>query len=773
MLVLVTSITCLVIDSGGYAVAKFRPSNTILIRIIISMFVFGFVIFIPIVLKLVNIQLIDYKTYQAKAIEQQTRDTVITPKRGTIYDRNGKKIAVSASAETVFIAPVDIKSEDEEKLVAQVLSETLSLDYDSVLEKTKNKKSYYQVIKKKIDIETANLLRQKIKENKLKAIHLAEDTKRYYPYGSFASHVIGFCGDDNNGLMGIEMVYENTLKGKPGRIISAKNARGADMPFKYEEYVDPLNGQNVVLTIDETVQQVLESHLRTTVVDAKVMQRGAGIVFDVKTGEILAMATINDFDLNKPFEITDESILQRLNSLPEAERSKEKNRELNAAWRNKIISDSYEPGSVFKILTVAMGLEEGVVNANSTFNCAGALKVADRTIRCWKREGHGNVTLSEALEKSCNCALMQIGARVGNRKFFDYVSAFGLLGRTGIDLPGEAGGFFFSEKDFTNPKNKVSLAVASFGQTFKVTPIQMVCAVSAIVNDGKYMKPHLVKEIVDDDGIVIKKYEPEMIRQVISRSTSEFICGSLEKVVVTGTGKNAYVKGYRIGGKTGTSEKIDEYVKGEREKYIASFIGIAPMDDPQIAILVMLDDPTGNYVEGSQVAAPVVGKVFAEILPYLGIEPVYTADELVGADIDMPRLTGATIENVRSLFTEKRYSKLKIKTIGEGNIVTDQIPAYGAEIPNNSEIIVYLGGKADDSKVKMPNVLGLSPEEANRVLTNAGLYMKAQGAVAQRSPNIKASKQQYSEGTELVRGTVVEILFYDHVGVSEGASGRY
>lgn len=745
--------------------ARNRPNNSILVRIIVVMCLFGVVTFIPLIAKLVNIQLIDYKTYQAKAADQQTRDTIITPKRGIIYDTNMKELAVSATAETVYIAPVDIKEEQEEA-IAKALSETLELDYETVLGKTKNKKSYYQVIKKKIDEETATKLRAVIKEQKLKGIHLAEDTKRYYPFGSFASQVIGFCGDDNTGLTGIEAVYEDTLKGLPGRVIAAKNARGTDMPFKYEEYYDAQNGSNLVLTIDETVQQILEKHLETAVVDGKVLQRGAGIVYNVKTGEILAMATIGDFDLNQPFELTDD-VKKQIEALPEDEQKKARSDALNASWRNKIISDSYEPGSVFKILTISMGLEEGVVGPQTTFNCTGATKVADRTIHCWKKGGHGTITLSQALEKSCNCALMEIGARVGNRKFYDYVTAFGLRDKTGVDLPGEANGYFFSEKAFTDTNNRVSLAVASFGQTFKVTPMQVVCAVGAVVNDGKLMKPHIVREIVDDNNVSIKKFEPELVRQVISQSTSDFICGAMEKVVSEGTGKNAYVKGYRIGGKTGTSEKIDEYVAGEREKYIASFLGVAPMDDPQYACLIMLDDPSGTYYEGSQLAAPVAGRVFSEMLPYMGLNPVYTDDELVGSDIVMPQLVGSPAGDAKNMLKQNAYKELNVKVVGDGDTVTDQIPAGGISIPNNSQVVLYCGSKAPTDKVKMPNVSGLTVAEANRAITNAGLIMKPMGAVSEVGSSATASKQQYAEGTELARGTVVTVEFYAVKEVSE------
>ncbi|MEG2569950.1 MAG: penicillin-binding transpeptidase domain-containing protein [Clostridia bacterium] len=743
-----------------------RPNKSTVVRIIIVMCLFGVITFIPLIAKLVNIQLIDYKMYQAKAADQQTRDTIITPKRGVIYDRNMKELAVSATAETVYISPADINADEEEK-VAKALSDTLSLSYDTTLNKTKNKKSYYQVIKKKIDQQSAAKLREQIKAQKLHGIHLAEDTKRFYPFGSFAAQVIGFCGDDNSGLNGIEAMYEDTLKGLPGRVIAAKNARGTDMPFKHEEYFDAQNGSNIVLTIDETVQQILEKHLATAVIDGKVMQRGAGVVINVKTGEVIAMSTMGDFDLNKPFEIIDPNVEKNIAALPEAEQKKARSNELNASWRNKIISDSYEPGSVFKILTIAMGLEEGVVTPQTTFNCTGATRVADRNIHCWKSGGHGVLNLSQALENSCNVSLMEIGARVGNQKFYDYMTAFGLRDKTGIDLQGEANGYFFGEKEFCDSKNRVSLAVASFGQTFKVTPMQMICAVGAVVNDGKLMKPHVVSEIVDDNNVAVKKYEPEMVRQVISQTTSDFICGAMERVVSAGTGKNAYVKGYRIGGKTGTSEKVDEYVPGEREKYIASFLGVAPMDDPQYACLVILDDPSGTFYEGSQLAAPVVGKVFREMLPYMGIDPVYTGAELVGSDIVMPQLVGKPSGDAKNMLNQNAYKNLSVKVVGEGGTVSGQIPAAGAGIPNDSQVILYCGAAVPTDKVKVPKVTGLTPAEANKVLTNAGLIMKTAGAGSSTGSTATASQQSYAAGTDAPRGTVVTVEFYAVKEVSE------
>ncbi len=730
------------------------------------MVVLGVLGFLLLLCQLVKVQLIKGPEYRAMAAEQQLRDTIVEPKRGIIYDRNMKELAVSATTETIYISPAEIETAEQESEVARILSETLELDYQSLLDKTKNKKSYYHVVKKKVDTEVTNALRIRIKESEIRGIHFAEDTKRYYPYGSMAAQVLGFCGTENSGLAGIEAMYETELKGLPGRIIAAKNGSGATMPFQYEEYHDAQHGRNIVLTIDANIQQILEKHLGTAVIDSKAQNRGAGIVMDVETGEILALSTMGGFDLNNPFVIEDPNALARIEAAPEEERQKTRSNELNAMWRSKIISDSYEPGSTFKILTIAMGLEEGVVNANSTFHCPGYMKVGDRTIHCWKREGHGTVTLSGALENSCNCALMQIVFKVGNAKFFDYVTAFGLREKTGVDLPGEASGLFFQEKAFKNPNNKVSLAVASFGQTFKVTPIQMITAVSAVVNGGKLLKPHIVREVVDQNGIAIESYEPEVIRQIVSKETSAFICSSLESVVAGGTGKNASVRGYRIGGKTGTSEKIDQQKEGEPEKYVASFLGVAPMESPRYAILIIVDEPSGAYVEGSQVAAPVAGKVFGEILPYLGIDPVYNEAEMNKINIYLPSVIGMPSGDAKTMLSSKRYANLKIKTVGEGATVTDQLPVPGTSVADDSQVVLYLGGSAQNDLVEVPSVIGMTPEEANRVLTNAGLTCIGVGVTGESG--ITATKQSVAPGTKVQRTTNVTVEFYATSSVAEG-----
>ena len=743
-----------------------QVTTSMLNKTVLVMVLLGVVGFLLLAGRLAKVQLVDGEKYREMAAEQQTRDDIIAPKRGVIYDRNMKELAVSATTETIYISPAEIETAEQESEVARILSETLGLDYQTILDKTKNKKSYYHVVKKKVDQEITDSLRERAKENKIPGIHFVEDTKRYYPYGSMAAQVLGFCGDENSGLAGIEAMYEKELKGMPGRIIAVKNARGTAMSFRYEEYYDAQNGQNVVLTIDANVQQILEKHLGTAVIDSGAQNRGAGIVMDITTGEILALSTMGGFDLNDPFKIEDPNALARIEAAPEAERKQVRSNELNAMWRSKIISDAYEPGSTFKILTIAMGLEEGVVNANSTFKCPGYMKVGDRTIHCWKREGHGTVTLSGALENSCNCALMQIVSKIGNAKFFDYVTAFGLREKTGIDLPGEGSGIFFNEAEFKNPNNKVSPAVASFGQTFKVTPIQMITAVSAVVNGGKLLKPHIVKEVVDQNGIAVERAEPEVIRQIVSAETSEFICSSLESVVAGGTGKNASVKGYRIGGKTGTSEKIDLQKEGEPEKYIASFLGVAPMESPRYAILIIIDEPSGAYVEGSQVAAPVAGKVFGEILPYLGIDPVYSEEELTQKNIYLPNVVGMPAGDAKTMLSSKRYAGLKIKTVGEGATVTDQLPVYGTSVADDSQVVLYLGGSAQNDLVEVPNVVGMSPEEANRVLTNAGLTCVGVGVTTESG--ITATKQSVAPGTKVQRTTVVTVEFYATSSVAEG-----
>lgn len=738
-----------------------RSSRSNLIRTVFMMLLCGVFLFVPLGMQLYNIQITQHDFYEQKAVEQQTRDTVITPARGTIYDRNMTPLAVSASVETVFIAPAEIKSDEQAEVIARGLSQLLDVEYEKVLAKTKKKNSYYETVKTKIEKELADQVRKFVIDNKLKGIHLEADTKRYYTNANFASHIIGFVRSDNVGAEGIEALYEPFLKGTPGRVIAAKNAKGTDMPFNYEKYYDAENGQGVVLTIDETVQHFLERHLETAMVENEVTERAAGIVMNVKTGEILAMATKPDYDPNNPRSVTDEEILKQMSLASEEDKNKLLREAQLAMWRDKPVVDSYEPGSTFKIITTAVALEEKVVSLNDRFFCGGSIRVPgwSQPIGCWKHAGHGSETFAEGVQNSCNVVFVNVGQRIGAETFYKYMEAFGFMDKTGVDLPGEAKGIVTDYSTFS--QSLVPVSVYSFGQTFKITAMQLITAVSAVANGGKLMEPHIVRELVDQDGTVTQTFEPKVVRQVISEETSKQVCALLESVVTEGTGKNAYVKGFRIGGKTGTGEKRDLPAEQRDGNYVVSFVGIAPADDPEIAVLVLLDHPVGkskNMRTGGQMVAPVVGRIMADVLPYLGVQPVYSAEELSGVDITTPSLSGMTRDAAVKLLNEK---KLKYRTVGDGDTVTDQVPAVGAKVPNTAEIVLYLGAEKPEGSVKVPNVNGMSAERANAAITNAGLYMKATGATSTHGSSIVAVKQNVAEGAAVQRGSVIEVEFRD------------
>ncbi|MCX7614403.1 MAG: penicillin-binding transpeptidase domain-containing protein, partial [Clostridiales bacterium] len=655
-----------------------KPSNSMMTRIAVLMGLLGVISFVIIGARLFYIQILNYDFYQEKAVSQQTWDKVIMPQRGTIFDRNLKPLAISSTAEMVTVEPSQIKDKTEAEKIAKELSEVLKIDYNTVLKKVL-KKSSYEFIKRGVEKTETDIIRKYIKENKVKGIYLTEDSKRYYPFGNFAANVLGFVGTDGTGLDGMEALYDSTLKGTPGRVLTAKNPKGGEMSFEYEEYNQPKNGDGVVLTIDEVVQHFLEKHLETALVDNKVANKVAGIVMDVKTGAILAMATKPDYDPNQPFKIYDPEVQKTIDAISDTkERASATRLALQDQWRNKAVSDSYEPGSTFKILTSAMALEERVVSLSDSFFCKGSVKIAGwgKPIKCWKTSGHGSQSFEKAVENSCNVAFVNIGGRVGLENFYKYATAFGIMEKTGIDMPGESSGVFFPKSRF----GSVDLAISAFGQGFTLTPMQLITAVCGVANNGKMMKPYVVSEVVDENGNVKETFKPQEVRQVVSQETSKQLRDILEKVVTEGTGKNAYVAGYRVAGKTGTSEKIaKERQTGRNDLRIASFIGFAPADDPEIAVLVY--QKTGGIT-----AAPVVKRIMADVLPYLGVEPRYSASELAAQDINVPTLIGSSKAAAEKMLRDKN---LKWRVIGSGDKVTDQIPAAGAKIPGTAQIVLY------------------------------------------------------------------------------------
>lgn len=645
------------------------PSNSMLIRM---MWVLGLLVmvgFSTLIGRLVYLQLIENETYQQRAVGQQMRETTISAKRGSILDRNMNVLAKSASVWKVCINPKSIK-DDQRQLIADTLAEILDVDADKVLEKTKMTDYYNVLIKRRVERPEEQEIRKFIADNKIKGIFFVEDYKRYYPFGDFASQVLGFTGDDHQGLSGIEAYYEKYLRGTDGVTLSAKDAIGQDMDFQYETTYNATDGYNLVLTIDEVIQHITEKHLETAVKEFNVQNKATAIVMDVKTGEVLAMATKGDYDPNEPFVIADEKVAEAIAEITDEDEHKQAIKQAQSEqWRNKAITEAYEPGSVYKIITAAAALEEGVCTAQNHYVCNGSLVVNGRKIDCWKTTGHGPESFADGIKNSCNPVFMTIGLGLGVDRTIKYYKAFGFNERTGIDLPGEGEGVYHSRAVLE--KEEDTLAVASFGQSFAVSPIQVITAVSAAVNGGYLMEPHIVKQILDSDNNVVETIEPVVRRQVISNEVSEELALMLEKVVSEGSGKNAYVMGYRIAGKTGTSEDLTQK-EGERKQYVSSFLGFAPADDPEIAVLVLLDDPVDSNIYGSVIAAPVAGSIISETLSYLGIEPEYTAEELSKIDISTPNGLGIKAHDATA-----KMSKVGLTTkyIGEGETVVKQIPA--------------------------------------------------------------------------------------------------
>ncbi len=691
--------------------------------------------------RLVYWQFIKGAELKSGAIQQQTLDSVVSPKRGIIYDRNGKVLAQSVSVQTVTASPAEVKKSKKADEIAQTLADILKGDKDEIKKKiTKN--TSYEIIERKIDNKTA----ERIRKAELKGIYLIEDTKRTYPYGSLASHVIGFVGNDNQGLDGIEMVYDKYLKGMPGRMISSKSASGTEMPYEYEKYINPENGANLVLTIDEVIQHFVEEELKQAVADYDVQNGASCIIMNAKTGEILAMATYPDYDLNKPFTLP-KNVEKELSDLKGKEYDAAYNDRLTKLWRNKAVVDTYEPGSTFKPFTAAMALEENLVSADEFFSCKGGLQVKDYYIKCWKDGGHGQLSFSEGFENSCNPVFMNLGARVGPARFIKYFKKFGFMESTGFDLPGEATGAFHSADRF----KEVEVATSSFGQSFNVTPLQLITAYTAITNGGVMVRPHIAKELVDDNGNVIKKFETQTIRQAISKETADTIRDILEGVVESGTSKNAFIRGYRLAGKTGTSEKIPR----GNGKYVASFVGFAPVNDPEIIGLVMLDEPMGESHMGGAIAAPTFKKIFDEVLRYMDVEPQFTEEDLLIKDKEVPYVQGLAISELAKAFDK---TGLKYNILGQGTHVVSQVPTGGSTLPEGSTVAVYTEETKPDT-VEVPDVRGRTASDANIILTNAGLNMKIVGASEAEQGSAVVSTQTPSPGTNLQRGSPVTVEF--------------
>lgn len=733
----------------GYGSTRSMRQRALAILLVITVGFFG-----ASSINLVNYMLVNSEFYQQKATQQQLQDTEIAAKRGDIYDRNMEVLATSATAYTVYITPQDIDDDETAQKIAKGLSELLGLEYDDVYAATQ-KSTYYEKIKTKVDQSLANEVRTFISENKLGSIiGLDESSKRYYPNDNLASTVLGFVGSDNQGLSGLESYYDDTLKGVAGRVIAAKNAKGADMPFSYEKVVDAQSGNSLVLTIDSYIQYVAEKYLEEAVTQYSCNERGCVIAMDPKTGEIYAMTTKPDFNPNTPFTIYDSAAAEAIEALSGDEKSTALSNAQQKQWRNKAISDTYEPGSVFKIVTGSAAYEENKISESSTFNCGGKITIAGTTYNCHKHSGHGHQTLAEAFQNSCNPAFIQIGQMLGTELFFKYFQAYGLTEKTGVDLPGETSTVAGVSYHDISTMSIVDLASESFGQGFNVTPIQLATAVCAAVNGGYLVQPHVVKEIIDSEGNTVKKVDTTVKRQVISTETSEAICSFLEGVVSNGSGKNSYVAGYRVGGKTGTSQKLAQSNADGVKKLVASFCGVAPCDDAQLVILVVLDEPNAPVIYGGTLAAPIAGKIFAEVLPYLGVEAVYTEDELKEINLTTPSVIGKTLEEAKNALASMDVT---VKTVGSGDKVVRQLPSAGQTISHGGTVVLYTDG-AENTKVTVPDFTGYSISGANSLANQHHLNIALSGVTGQNS-GATAYSQSVAAGEEVDMGTVITVSF--------------
>jgi len=762
------------------------PSRQMLRRTLFLMAVFGIGAFLLLLARLYKLQIIDHEKYERMAIEQQLRSVPSSVTRGAVYDTNMNTLAVSASVDNVYLSPQEIEMYGEDRaLIAQGLSEILGVSYDEIYEKSGQKGSWYVTVARKLEKEQADAVRAFKNQHGLRGVRLETDTKRYYPNSSLACHLIGFVGTDNYGLEGIEARYDEALSGSPGRTVRATNAMGTELLFsQFEEYYPGEDGFDVVTTIDETIQYYVEKHLKQAVADYDIQHGAGAIAMDVNTGQILAMASLGGYDLNNFLAVSEEDMAVINAAETEEERSRLLSQAQTRQWRNKALSDTYEPGSTFKIITLAMALEEGVVSLKDSFYCPGNVSVIGRTspIRCWKSEGHGSQNLTQAAQHSCNVAFVNIGQRVGAERFYDYCEAFGFLNMTGnddenltattgIDLSGESGSIWWSKNTFCSPRNLSQLAAASFGQTFTITPLQLVCAVSACVNGGKLMQPYVVRQLLNPDGSVAYERQPKVVRQVISESTSQKLCQILEQVVGDkneGTGRNAAVTGYRIGGKTGTSEKVSLEAQTGQKEYIVSFIGFAPADDPQIALLVFLDTPSnksGVYVSGGQMAAPVVGNMLADILPYMGVEP--SLPEGAGDDAAVPMLLELSLEEAKQRLSD---CGLDYRCIGWGDTVTGQLPAAGTGIAAGSQVILYFGDAQVSPNMEIvPELSGLSYDQARDTLSRLGLFVSTRSPVNAASGQV-VSSQSIPAGIAANHGCIVEVTLIDE---NESLLGKY
>lgn len=752
-------------------------------RILLVMLMLGLLAFVPVLWRLYDLMIESYDYYAGLALRNQTRTTAVTAHRGDIYDRNMNILATSVSVENVYLDPHELKqSKADIPALSRTLGEILERDPDWIAQQAADIKQRYKQIGTRIDEQTAAKIRAYINENSISGVHLEPTSQRAYPFGTLAAQVIGFTNASNEGSEGVEAAYNSYLAGSTGKVITTKGNNEMDMPFSYENYISSRQGSSVILTLDTTVQACLEKQMEAAIARYDVRNGAFGLVMNAKTGEILAMATLGSYDPNQYLELTDPKALAQVQELEayylaqaEGSDAYEAGRKayldaLSAArlkqWRNRVLSDGYEPGSTFKVLTMAAALDCGAIDLNTSFHCSGAEQIPGRAqlLHCWRSAGHGAEKTPQALQNSCNIAFAHIALKLGGERFYEYIEKFGVLEKTGIDLTGESKGIFFDKALVTNTDKwgTASLTSGSFGQTFKITPLQLVRAIASVVNGGNLLEPYIVSEIVDADGNTLLKAEPTVVRQTIQKETSDTMRTLIESVVTEGTAKNARVAGFSIGGKTGTSEKIDVFDEnGQRvQDKIVSFVGIAPMDDPEYIVLVALDTPsreTGIYISGGVMAAPTVGAVMADILPYLGVKRTYSENELAGQEIVMEDLSGLTAADAER---KLRDMGLTAKFSGTGEMVTGQIPAADQTIPGGSEVLVYLGEEPEQGSVTVPDFTGMNRQQASDAAGSLGLYILVTGNDT-IAANVTVTSQNIPKDTQVSPGTTVTLEFTD------------
>lgn len=708
------------------------------------------------ILRLTYLTTVQSSELQEAAVDLQLADTTVSAKRGTIYDANGNVLAESASVWQVVMSPINFKNDKQRQAAAKGLSEIFDLEYNDVLEDTKQQ-SHYVVVKRRIEsderekvLELVDTLKKDYKCQGV--IQLLDDYKRYYPKNSLASSVIGFTGSDDQGLEGVEYEYDSYLSGTPGRIITAQNARGTDMPFQYEQNVESEDGNNVYLTIDETIQSICEKYMQKGVEDNNVLNKGVCIAMDVNTGAILAMVTTDGYDLNNPYELSAKD-KKKIKSTPKKKQAEAESAALSNMWRNKAVADTYMPGSVFKMCVASAALEENLVNEKTSFTCTGSIQVEGETIHCSNTAGHGTQNFVEVISNSCNPAFIQIGQMLGASKFRQYYQGFGFSDKTGIDLPGEAEDSFWKE----GKMGGVDLAVASFGQNFSITPIQMITACAAVSNGGYVVQPHVVSKITDSKGNVIKTVDKKVKRQVISDDTSKKMNEYLEYNTERQGAAAGYISGYKVAGKTGTTEKrgVTKFESSFSEDYISSFCGYAPADDPQIAMLVFFDTPDGDAYYGSQVSSPVFINIMSEVLPYLDVKTSYTDEELGYVDASAGDYTGVSVDEAKTAVEADGFTAT-VK--GNGSTVISQIPTVSSGLQKGGSIVLYTDSDSQSETISVPSLIGLSPDEVNSVASAYGLNVSFSGATTSSGTS---SSQDIEAGTSVSPGTVITVSFAD------------